>query len=134
VLVFNPEKVLFAGVEWEGVESIGVDRLAHKLIQEWSDDGAAMVFADVPEQKVRVVLVQRLEDGALVSPVPGDSGTLSFEVARSGSDAGRVSVSMEAVVAEVRHDMLGKGGRRSMVLWAVSSDGATDPVSVGSVT
>jgi hypothetical protein len=134
MLVFNPEKVSFAGADWEGVESVAVDRLAHRLVQEWSDDGAAMVFADVPEQKVRVVLVQRLEDRALVSPVPGDSGTLSFEAARSGSDAGRVLVTMEAVVAEVRHDMRRTGGVRSMVLWAVSSDGATDPVSVGSVT
>ena len=134
MVLWNPGNVSFGGGDWEGVGSVAVDRLAHRLVQAWDDDGAAMVFADVPEQKVRVQLVQRLEEGAIVSPVPGDKGTLAFESARSGSDAGRFAVSMEAVVAEVRHDMRRTGGVRSMVLWAVSSNGATDPVTVGSIS
>ena len=133
MLIFNPEKVSFAGDDWAGVESVAVDRLGHRLIQEWSDDGPWMVFVDVPEQRVKVVVVQRLEEGALSSPIPGDSGTLRFEGAASSSDAGRIAVQMEVVVGEVRHDILRKGGLRTMVLWAVSSDGSSDPVSVGGV-
>lgn len=133
MLIVNPEKVSFAGAEWAGVESVAVDRLAHRLTQEWGDDGPWMVFCDVPEQRVRVVLVQRLDAGALESLVPGDAGTLRFEAAASDSDAGRVSVSMQVVVGEVRHELMRKGGQRTMVLWAVSADGATDPVTVGGV-
>lgn len=133
MLIVNPEKVSFAGAEWAGVESVAVDRLAHRLSQEWSDDGPWMVFCDVPEQRARVVLVQRLDAGALQSPVPGDTGTLRFEAAAGDSDAGRVAVTMEVVVGEVRHELMRKGGQRTMVLWAVSADGSTDPVTVGGV-
>lgn len=133
MLIINPEIVSFAGENWPSVESVAVDRLAHRLTQEWSDQGPWMVFADVPEQRVRVVLVQRLEGGALTSPVPGDAGTLRFEAAASESDAGRVAVEMEVVVGEVRHELTRKGGVRSLVLWAVSPDGSTDPITVGGV-
>jgi len=134
VLVLNPEKVSFAGQVWEAVESIAIDRLVHRLVQEWSDLGPHVVFCDVPEQRVRLVLVQKLDEGSIESPKPGDAGTLSFEAARSGSDAGRVVVSGDMVVGEVRHEVTRKGGVRSVVMWAVSSDGASDPISVGGAT
>ncbi len=130
MLILNPQQVTFDGVDWREVESIAVDRLGHRLVQEWSDEGPWMVFVDVPEQRLRVVLRQRVDEGALSSPTPGDAGLLRFEAARSSSDAGRVSVEMEATIGEVRHDLTRNGGVRSMVLWAVSVDGATDPVTV----
>ena len=103
-------------------------------MQEWSDSGAQLVFADVPEQRVRIALVQSLTESAIGSPLPGMSGALRFEAARSASDAGRVSVTAQVVVGEVRHEVTRKGGLRSIVLWAVSSDGVSDPVSVESAT
>lgn len=133
MLIFNPQRVSFDGQAWEGVESVAVDRLGHRLVQEWGDEGPWPVFVDVPESRVRVVLRQHLDEGALTSPSPGDSGVMRFETAASVSDAGRVVVEIEAVVGEVRHDILRTGGVRSIVLWAVSSDGSVDPVSVGGV-
>jgi hypothetical protein len=131
MLILNPQQVSFGGSAWDGVESVVVDRLGHRLVQEWGDEGPWVVFVDVPESRVRVVLRQRLAEGALSSPKPGDSGLLQFEAAASESDAGRVSVEIEAVVAEVRHDLSRSGGVRSISLWAVSSNGSVDPVSVG---
>lgn len=131
MLVLNPERVTFAGQSWEGVESIAIDRLAHRLVQEWSDAGPQMVWADVPEQRVRLALVQRLDRGAIEGPLPGALGLLRFEAARSGSDAGRVTIEAQVVVGDVRHEVTRKGGLRSIVLWALSSDGVSDPVSVG---
>lgn len=133
MIVLQPERVTFGGQSWEGVESVAIDRLAQKLTQEWSDLGPHMVFVDVPEQRVRVSLVQRLDDGALDTPTPGSMGLLRFEAARSASDAGRIVVQATVVVGEVRHEVTRKGGLRSLVLWAVSSDGSSDPISVGGV-
>lgn len=131
MIVLQPEKVTFDGQVWDGVESIAIDRLAQRLTQEWGDAGPHMVFVDVPEQRVRVSLVQRLDDGALDTPTPGTIGLLRFETSRSAGDAGRLAVQATVVVGEVRHEVTRKGGLRSVVLWAVSSDGSSDPITVG---
>ncbi|GAB4384298.1 MAG: hypothetical protein Kow0022_06430 [Phycisphaerales bacterium] len=134
MLVLHPEQVSFDGQIWDGVESVAIDRLAHRLVLEWSDQGPHMVMADVPEQRVRVAMVQRLTESQITSPLPGASGQLRFEVARSASDAGRVRVTAQVVVGEVRHEVTRRGGLRSIVFWAISSDGLSDPVSVESGT
>jgi hypothetical protein len=130
MLVLNPQRVQMDGQEWSGVESIAIDRLAHRLVQEWSDDGAYSTYVDVPEQRVRVSLVSVLDDGALDELLPGQAGMLTFEAARSGSDAGRIEVSVGVVVGEVRHEVSRGRGVRSIVCWGVSSDGQADPVEI----
>lgn len=131
MLVLNPEEVTFAGQAWPGVESIAIDRLAPRLVQEWSDAGPQVVWTDAPEQRVRIALVQRLDSGSIDSPLPGVLGLLRFEAARSASDAGRVTIEAQVVVGDVRHEVTRKGGLRSIVLWALSSDGVSDPINVG---
>ncbi len=130
MLVLNPQRVKFDGHEWAQVESIAIDRLAQKLVQEWSDDGAFAVFVDVPEQRVRVSMVQMLDEGTLEALVPGMSGDLVFEAARSGSDAGRFEISISVVIGEVRHEVSRGRGVRTLVAWGASSSGDTDPVMV----
>lgn len=133
MLVLNPQRVEIDGQTWTQVESIAVDRLAHRLVQEWGDEGAFATLIDVPEQRVRVMVVQMLDEGAFDAPRPGDQVMLTFEAARSGSDAGRVSVDIELVITEVRHDVSRGRGMRTLSGWGVSSDGATDPVEVSEI-
>ena len=130
MLILNPRTVTFGSSTWDDIIAITIDRAAHKTIEDWSDLGPYAVLADVPEQKVRVTIVQEVSRDDVNVPRPGESGTLNFFTSPTASDAGRRKVSCQAVVLESRHDLSLKKGAVRIVVLAAVSDGVTDPVSV----
>jgi len=134
MLVLSPRMVRFGGKTWANVSLVAVDRVATRTGVEWGDRGPHVVFADVAEQRVNARVVVELDADDVGSPVPGDAGLLSFYTSLSGSESGRVRVSMQAVVTGVSHELsLKRGVVRTVDLVGVSSDGAADPVGVVSV-
>lgn len=132
MLILNPRHVSFGSVEWTDIISIAIDRSTHRAVEEWSDLGPYPTFADVPEQKVRITVVQELMRDDIASPRPGEQALLSFHTSPTASDAARKKVSCVAVVLDSRHELsLRKGAVRTVTLAAVSTDG-TDPVVVES--
>lgn len=130
MLILNPRTVRFGAVAWEGVAAIAVDRVPQKTVEQWSDAGPHAVLADVPEVRTRITVRQEPARDDLGPPRPGEQATLSFCTSPAASDAARKRVTATAVVLEVRHEVSAKGTARTVVLAAVSADGATDPVAV----
>ena len=97
------------------------------------DLGPQVVFVDVPERRVNVRVVRRIERSELDSVKPGDSGELSFRAGFGRTDAGWSVVTVGAVVTRVTHEFEQSGVKRVVVMVAVSADGVTDPVSVEEV-
>lgn len=127
-MILRPDVVRFGGVEWAGVERLVVERSAARTVRAWSDGGAHAVFVDVPEQAVRVRVVQAADRSLLVTPVPGEQGQLRAEVG-GGGEEGRRLVRIEAVVESVSYEIGGRAATRVVTLVGVSSDGS-DPVVV----
>lgn len=131
MLLLNPRVVKFGGVVWESVAAVAVDRRAQKTVEEWSDLGPYATLADVPEQRVRITVLQELTREEVGSPRPGESGVVSFFTSPGDADAGRRKVSATAVVLDVSHELsLKKGAVRTITLAAVSADGAADPITI----
>ena len=130
-MFLNPREVAFGLVTWSNVASVTIERSAERSFVEFSDDGPHVVLADVPEQRVDVRVSQELLGDDMDVPKPGEEGTLVFETAPSSSGANRRSVSMTAVVLNVKYQVSRKSGSaRTVELIAVSSDGLVDPVTV----
>lgn len=130
MLLMNPARVTFGAATWEHVVWLGVDRQAESTLLEWSDLGPYAVFADVPERRVIIRVVQELTGEDLGGPAPGELGTLTAVTAPNGADGGRRRVTAQAVVTRITHELSGRGARRFIDLTAVSSDGAADPVTI----
>jgi hypothetical protein len=131
MLLLTPRLVRFNAATWENIAAVAIDRLAHRAAEDWSDLGPYATFADVPEQKVRIVVEQEVGRDDLGEPVPGDQGTLTFFTAPTASDAGRRQVAASAVVLSVTHSLsLKRGALRTITLAAVSPDGAADPITI----
>lgn len=131
MLVLNPSAVAFGSATWSGVWAIAVDRRAARLVEARGDRGPHAVLVDVPEQRVRVRVVQRFTRDEPTAPRPGEMALLRFTASPGGSDALRRRVSVMAVVLRVEHEIArGRGATRMIELAGVSVDGAADPVSV----
>jgi hypothetical protein len=134
MLVLNPRNVKFGAATWSSVAAVAIDRVAGKLIEDFGDSGPYVVAADVPEQKVRVKVVQEFAKDEMNAPRPGDSAVLEFVTSPMGTDLNKRKVSMTAVVIGVDHEIgLRKGSTRTVTLTAVSGTGVADPVSIVSV-
>ncbi|MCA9274158.1 MAG: hypothetical protein KDA31_14065 [Phycisphaerales bacterium] len=133
MLVLAPESVEFEGESWPAVELISIDRTPKREVVEVGDLGPQVVFVDVPERRVNVRVVRRIERSELDSVKPGDSGELSFRAGFGRTDAGWSVVTVGAVVTRVTHEFEQSGVKRVVVMVAVSADGVTDPVSVEEV-
>ena len=133
MLVLSPESVEFEGESWPAVELISIDRTSKREVVEVGDAGPQVVFVDVPERRVNVRVVRRIERSELDSVRPGDAGELSFRAGFGRTDAGWSEVSLNAVVTRVTHEFERGGVKRVVVMVAVSSDGVTDPVRVEGV-
>lgn len=131
MLVLNPRSVVFGATEWEGVVAVSIDRAAHKTVEDFGDLGPYATLVDVPEQRVRIGIVQEVARDDLNLPRPGEAATLTLFTSPAASDAGRRRLSCAAVVLDVSHEVsIKKGTIRTVKLAAVSSDGAADPVQV----
>lgn len=130
MLVLNPNQVVFAGEAWDGVRSIAVDRVAEEVIAERGEGGPEVVFADVPAARVNVRVVRELKESDMSAPRLGQSAVLVFVASLGASDAEKRTISMQAVVTGVKHEVSARGATRMVELVALSSDGRTDPVGV----
>jgi hypothetical protein len=131
VLILNPRSVTFGAARWEAVQSVALDRLPHRIAESWTDGGPYAVFADVPEQALRVTVVQELSPTDLSAPRPGDRATLAFCTSPTAGEAQRQRLSADAVVLRVSHDLSLRGApTRTILLAPVSSDGAADPITI----
>lgn len=133
MLVLGPESVAFEGEAWPGVELIAIERTPMREVVEVGDLGPHVVFVDVPERRVSVRVVRRIDRSELESVVPGDTGELVFRAGFGRTDAGWSEVSLDAVVTRVTHEFDTDKVRRVVVMVAVSADGVTDPVRVEEV-
>jgi hypothetical protein len=131
MLILNPRRVTFGSAVWEGVVAVTIDRAAHRAVEDFGDLGPYAVLVDVPEQRVRIGVVQEVARDDLGVPRPGDAGVLTLFTSPTASDAGRRKLSCAAVVLDVSHEVsIKKGAIRTVSLAAVSSDGAADPVEI----
>ncbi len=131
MIILRPNLVTFAGTDWHAVERLAIDRVATKVVREWSEQGPYPTLVDVPEHLVRVRVVQNFDQTELTSPRPGDLGQLRAELARGG-DEGRRVVRIDAVVESITHEIGPKQALRTITLIAQSSSGTTDPVQITS--
>ncbi|MDX2116301.1 MAG: hypothetical protein SFZ24_11880 [Planctomycetota bacterium] len=131
----NPAKVTLGALALEGVTHIAIDREAERLSEEWTDLGPFAAFADVPEQRVRVLIVRRVAQSETAAPRPGDALALSFRTSATASAAGVRSVSVaQLVVTGVEHAVsAGSSGAASATQRirgvALSTTGSADPVT-----
>jgi hypothetical protein len=135
MLVMNPRSVRFGSVEWKSVAAVVVDRQASRLVEDLGDNGPYVVFADAPEQRVRVKVVQEFARDEMSTPRPGDQATLSFVTSPIGTDTLKRRVAMSAVVVGVDHEIsLKRGATRTVTLTAISPDGRADPITIVDTT
>lgn len=133
MLVRSPNAVRFGNAYLANVETIVVERSAHKTIEEWTDTGPHAVLVDVPEQRVSVKLVRRLDTGERPDRaefVPGVAGLLGFFLAGHGSDASPVEVNINCVLTGMRYDAWDEPTRQVLTFIAYSEAAAQDPVIV----
>lgn len=132
MLVSSPKAVRYADLFLENVESIVVERSAHRIIEEWADGGAHAVFVDVPQQRTSVKLVRRLAPGEQPEPrfVPGLSGVLGFFDGPGGSDASLTEVNIRCVLTGVRYETFAEPTRQVLTMLAVAESADADPVVV----
>ncbi|MGH7244822.1 MAG: hypothetical protein ACREJD_15520 [Phycisphaerales bacterium] len=130
MLFLNPQSLSLLNVTYSNIESVSIDRLAHKEVTDYSDAGPFAVFADVPETKVEIQIVQRLDSGSdqsLSGPKPGQQGALELTTSPNASQAQRKKLTTQVVIRAVRYDLAAKS-KRMISLVAISPDGATDPI------
>lgn len=139
MLIVDPERVEFDGVEWGGVVAVAVDRAAAGPIVEWTDAGPHPTFADAPEQTVTVRVHRRLSKNEIGSPRPGDLGLFRFVAAHAGDASSLVRASASAMVEKVGHRIVGGGGggggvaEQTIQLVALSADGLADPLTLETI-
>jgi hypothetical protein len=134
MLIVSPREVKFGDAAWGQVAAAAIDRSAVRIAEEFGETGPYAAFVDVPQQRVRIRIVQEVlgEEGQ-PPPVPGQEAVLSFTMAVAGRPRSR-RLSAVAVVLSVEHEVsLRRGSIRTIVLAAVSQDGAADPITIESV-
>lgn len=132
MLFTAPLMVNMGGVMYGNVVSISVERQAAREVVEFGDVGPHVVFADVAEMRTRLVITMDVgrEPEGMVSFVPGESLTISFDYGINGGEASRRRVIVQhGVVMGYSYTMKhGKAVARVVEIVAVSSDGSADPV------
>lgn len=129
MIIIRPNQVTFSGAVWAGVERVAIERSANRLIKEWSESGPYPTLIDVPEQLVRVRIIQSVDQTQMAAPRPGDLGQLRVELS-AGADEGRRLVRIDAVVDSVGYDLTQSKATRTVTLIAQSAQGDEDPVLV----
>lgn len=130
MLLLSPRVVSFGGLEWTHVALVAIDRETERAALEFGDLGPHPVFADAPEQTTRIKVVQELSSEDLGSPRPGEVGALVLHTSPTATNRPRMRLSATACVESVAHEVsLKRGTLRTIVLVALSVDGAADPIT-----
>ncbi len=130
MLLLNPRRVTFGSRRLDGIAAVAIDRTPHRSVEEWSDLGPYATLADVPEQRIRIVITQELAATDTDPPIPGEQATIALYTGPGTADAARKKISAAAVILEVRHELSKRGATRTITLAAVSADGAADPITI----
>ena len=139
-LILNPDILRFEELVFDHVLSIEVDRAASRTAEDWSDLGPHAALIDTPELRTTIRLTRRLGSDSLGSaPAPGRLGTLTFYTSPHHSDANRKRIRIRCVITAVEHKLLTAGAKevvtaltaeQTITALAVSTDGATDPITL----
>ncbi len=130
MLIVNPDVVRLGSAELRGVRSVAVERVGQRVALAWGDAGPHAMFADVPEQKVTMRVVQEILGAFESSPRPGESVGVTVSVSPDGAEGNRRRLSATGVVVGVTYQVLQRGSStRTVELVLVSSDGAADPLT-----
>jgi len=131
MLILNPRHVTFASTTWPDVTAVAINRETTRLALDHTDHGPHPTFAEAPQQRTTIELTMDLPRGDLNAPAPGDQGTLTLITSPSASDAQRRKLTCTAVVTKSHHDLsLKRGATRTITLVALSTNGATDPITI----
>lgn len=131
MLILNPRLVKFGSTTWPDVSLVAIERDARRLALEWSDNGPHPVFADAPEQRLTIRIIQDAATGDIDTPRPGEQQTLTLYTAPTGADARRRKITATCVITSVSYDLsLTRGTQRRTTLTALSTDGSADPITV----
>lgn len=135
MLIPHPTLVTFGDLRLDGVAAITIDRTASREILDFSDLGPHAAFADVPEMRTQIRITRRLERAEFTSPLPGDQAELAFTAASGTHDADRRRIRATCVLIAARHEITEAAtdrisARQTLVLMAVSADGAADPITI----
>ena len=131
MLILNPRNVRFGSTTWPDVTLVAIDRDAARLALEWSDLGPHPVFADAPEQRLTIRIIQDAPSDDIDAPRPGDHDTLTLYTSPTAADARRRKLTAAAVITSITHELSQtRPHQRRITLTALSADGATAPITV----
>jgi hypothetical protein len=130
MLLLSPTRVSLGNLVLQNVSSISIDRLPSREVLEFSDLGPYPTFADIPEQKVLITILQHLTSSDFAAPLPSASATLTIHARPNGTDAGSVTLQANTVVRAVSHDLAPKAATRTISLIAISSSGTANPITI----
>jgi hypothetical protein len=88
MLLLTPRTVRFGAATWNDIVAVAIDRSPHRVALEWGDEGPHPTFADVPEQRVTIKVVQDVARDDIDAPSPGEESPLSFFTAPAATGAG----------------------------------------------
>lgn len=112
------------------VTHLAIDRVARRAAVEWTDMGPHAAFADVPEQRVGVVIVRHVLASETTGPRPGDALTLTARAATNNSAAATLTINATLVITAVEHHIAASGrATQTIRATAVSTSGAADPIT-----
>ncbi|MBU6411988.1 MAG: hypothetical protein KGS45_00820 [Planctomycetes bacterium] len=126
----SPTRVTFGSLLLSSVSSISIDRTASREAIDFSDAGPHPTFADIPEQKVLITILQYLTSSDFAAPLPSSSATLTIHAKPNDSDSGSLTLQASTVVRSCTHSLNPKGATRTISLIAISTNGATDPITI----
>lgn len=130
MLLLNPRLVQFGPHAWDDVAAVTIDRAAARLAEEWGDLGPHAAFADVPELRTTIRIVQELLRDDLDAPLPGTQDELTLHTSPAWADGGRRKLTARAIITRIEHEVsLKRGAIRTITLLAISEDGADDPIT-----
>lgn len=131
MLILNPRLVKFGPATWPDVTLVAIERDTTRLALEWSDRGPHPTFADAPEQRLTIRIIQDAASGDIDTPRPGEQQTLTLYTAPTGADARRRKITAACVITSVAYDLsLTRGTQRRTTLTALSTDGNADPITI----
>lgn len=133
MLVLNPQQVTINNARLDHVSAIAINRTADRLAIEHDDLGPFPVFADVPAQRVTVVITRDLisNDADLENTLtPGAEVDVAFTLVPNQSAAGARALTCAIVITSVVSTLHRNGGARQTIEGlALSTDGVADPVT-----
>jgi len=133
MLVLNPQHVSINNARLDHVSAIAINRAADRLAIERDDLGPFPVFADVPAQRVTIVITRDLlsNDANLEDDLmPGAEVDLTFTLAPNQSAAGARALACTVVITSVASTLQRNGGARQTIEGlALSTDGVADPIT-----